>query len=207
MCPQGNCIYLFLILTAVCAFLHTHLSLEYVIFSPISSHGNNNWNIGSFFPTKYYLFCLNCPYFSSIANRLFSHLLCSFCAFLQNEKLWMNGCPCIFFCAVSISRNWGKTVINGLYIIAWFFPFSMCTDYITKEKVSFSSLLFRRQEWTWREDLVTLTQWRWLKRKIHKVLLCWEAKTCLFGYWSFFVVWVLGFFLFGGVWGFCLFLI
>lgn len=97
MCPQGNFIYLFLILTEGCVFLHTHLSLEYVIFSLTSSHGNNNWNIGSFFPTKYYLFCLNCLYFNSIANRLFSHLLCGFCAFLQNEKLWMNGCPCIFF--------------------------------------------------------------------------------------------------------------
>lgn len=110
----GNCIYLFLILTGSCTFLHTHFSLKYVHFSPTSSYGNRN--MGSFFPTKYYLFCINCLYFSSIANRLFSHLLCVFWAFLQNEKI-VDECPCIFFVLFPFQET-GKTV-NGLYIIAY----------------------------------------------------------------------------------------
>lgn len=140
----GNCIYLFLILTESCTFLHTHLFLKYVHFSPTSSHGNNDRNTGSFFPTKYYLFCINCPYFSSITD-------CSpisfFCAFMQNEKIVDEWVPLQFLCAVSISRNWqdSKWII---YYSIWFFPpFYVYWLYeIKKEKVTFSSLLSINQK-------------------------------------------------------------
>ena len=81
-------------------FLHRHLSLNHIRFPSASLHRENNMNMGSFLPTKYHLFCVNCPYFSSTANKLSSRLLCVFHAFLQNEKILDEHVHLHLFCHV-----------------------------------------------------------------------------------------------------------
>lgn len=116
-------------------FLHRHVSLNHVHFFPVSLHGVNNANMGSFLPTKQDLFCVNCLYFSSIANRLSSHLLCAIHAFLQNEKIIDEHVHLQLLCAASIPRNWQNSkwfIRHGIWF--FFLPFSMWTYYVRQKK-------------------------------------------------------------------------